>query len=74
MVARLTPSSRAIEETVLSGRISRSRAWRTCSAVMAVMTQRPDLAAVALPMVGVMDMLRFQEPPRYAEALERLGQ
>jgi prolyl oligopeptidase len=27
--------------------------------VGAVMTQRPDLAAVALPMVGVLDMLRF---------------
>jgi len=27
--------------------------------VGAVMTQRPDLATVALPMVGVMDMLRF---------------
>ncbi len=29
--------------------------------VGAVMTQRPDLAAVAFPAVGVMDMLRFQE-------------
>jgi len=27
--------------------------------VGAVMTQRPDIAAVALPAVGVMDMLRF---------------
>lgn len=27
--------------------------------VGAVMTQRPELAAVALPAVGVMDMLRF---------------
>jgi prolyl oligopeptidase len=27
--------------------------------VSAVLTQRPDLAAVALPMVGIMDMLRF---------------
>ena len=35
MVARLTPSSRAMEETVLSGRVSRSRAWRISSAVMA---------------------------------------
>ena len=35
MVARLTPSSRAMEETVLSGRVSRSRAWRICPAVMA---------------------------------------
>ena len=35
MVARLTPSSRAMEETVLSGRVSRSRARRICSAVMA---------------------------------------
>ena len=33
MVARLTASSRAMEETVLSGRVSRSRAWRICSAV-----------------------------------------
>jgi prolyl oligopeptidase len=29
--------------------------------VGAVMTQRPDLAAVALPAVGVMDMLRFNQ-------------
>jgi prolyl oligopeptidase len=29
--------------------------------VGAVMTQRPELAAVALPTVGVMDMLRFQK-------------
>lgn len=29
--------------------------------VGAVMTQRPDLAAVALPMVGVLDMLRFDQ-------------
>src|ERR1035441_10074630 len=35
MVARLTPSSREREETVLSGRVSRSRACRICSAVMA---------------------------------------
>jgi prolyl oligopeptidase len=27
--------------------------------VSAVLTQRPDLAAAALPMVGIMDMLRF---------------
>jgi hypothetical protein len=35
MVARLTPSSRAIEETVLSGLASRSRGWRICLAVRA---------------------------------------
>ena len=35
MVARLTPSSRAMEDTVLSGRVSRSRACRICSAVIA---------------------------------------
>jgi hypothetical protein len=35
MVARLTPSARAMEETLSSGRASRSRACRICSAVMA---------------------------------------
>ena len=45
MVARLTPSSRAMEETVLSGRVSRSRAWRICSAVMDL--GRPEAAGRA---------------------------
>ena len=45
MVARLTPSNRAMEETVLSGRVSRSRAWRICSAVMAGGRPRRDAAA-----------------------------
>jgi hypothetical protein len=34
-VERLTRSSRAIEATLLPGRVSRSRAWRTCSGVSA---------------------------------------
>ncbi|MEV4108301.1 hypothetical protein [Nonomuraea sp. NPDC049695] len=35
MVERLTPSRRAMEETLFSGRVSRFRACRTCSEVMA---------------------------------------
>ena len=35
MVERLTPSSRAMLEMLLPGRVSRSRAWRICSAVIA---------------------------------------
>ena len=35
MVAGLTPDSGAIKETVLSGRVRRSRAWRISLAVMA---------------------------------------
>jgi len=30
MVERLTPSSRAMDEMLLPGRVSRSRAWRIC--------------------------------------------
>src|SRR5215472_2099661 len=47
MVARLTPSSRAMEETVLSGRVSRSRVRRICSAVMA--DGRPIPRALTTP-------------------------
>lgn len=35
MVLRETPSSVAMDATVFSGRVSRSRAWRICSAVIA---------------------------------------
>src|SRR6266566_630880 len=35
MVLRETPSSVAIAATVFSGRVSRSRAWRICSGVIA---------------------------------------
>ena len=34
MVLRETPSSVAMEATVFSGRVSRSRAWRVCSGVI----------------------------------------
>jgi prolyl oligopeptidase PreP (S9A serine peptidase family) len=36
-------------------------AWRSHGGLLvsAVLTQRPGLAAVALPMVGIMDMLRY---------------
>jgi prolyl oligopeptidase len=55
----------AAEWMQANGYTSRSRAGLTGSSnggllVGAVMTQRPDLFGVALPDVGVMDMLRFQ--------------
>src|SRR5262249_35008455 len=46
---RLAPSSRAMEETVLSGRVSRSRAGRICLAVMADGRSIPRALTTPLP-------------------------
>jgi hypothetical protein len=71
MVARLTPSSRAMEETVLSGWVSRSRAWRICSAVMA--GGRPRRAACAggvQALAGALDDQRADELGQRGEDVE----
>src|SRR6267142_1066693 len=68
MVARLTPSSRAMEETVLSGRVSRSRAWLICSAVMA--GGRPGRAAAA----GGVQALAGALDDQFADELGQRGE